>query len=152
MKDKEVIKLLIPGMVVGIVLGFGLAMIVGVDTANPIPNYIGWAICCFVPTLLNCTIVVKTGAKALKRNVKVSDAIARVLKYALVALFIGFVVIAGIIEGIMGVSSCEISVFITAVCQALLGVCVSTVMAYVAFRRYEKSVKYKRRTAKEKNL
>jgi len=52
----------------------------------------------------------------------------------------------------MGVSSCEISVLVTAICQALLGVCVSTVMAYIAFRRYEKSVKYTRRTDKEKKL
>lgn len=145
MKKEDIIKQLVPGVVVGLVLGFVLTLVVGVNTENPIPNYIGGAMCCFVPTLLNCMIVLKGTAGVLKRKLSLGQSFLKTIPYALIALVFGFAFVALIVEKIMGLNTCEINTLITAIYQAILGVVVSTISAYFALKRYEKSVKYKRR-------
>lgn len=145
MKKEDIIKQLIPGVIVGLILGFVLTILVGVNSENPIPNYIGGAMCCFVPTLLNCIIVLKGTAKVLKRKLSIGQSLIKTLPYALSALLFGFVFVAIIIEKFLGINTCEINIIITAVYQSVLGVIVSTISAYFALKQYEKSVKYKRR-------
>lgn len=145
MKSKDIFKQLLPGVIVGLILGFILTMIVGVNTENPVPNYIGGAMCCFVPTLLNCLIVLKGTAKHVERKLSVGKALLRTLPYALVALVIGFVVVAVIVDKVLGFNTCEIAEVTTAIYQAILGVVVSTVSAYIALKRYLAQVKYTRR-------
>ena len=145
MKSKDVLKQLLPGIVVGLVLGFCLTMLVGVNTADPVPNYIGGAMACFIPTLLNCIIVLKGTAKHLDRKLSIGEAFLKTLPYALIALVIGFLTVFLIIEKAFGLNTCEIPVLATALYQAVLGVIMSTVSAYVALRSYESQVKYTRR-------
>lgn len=150
MKREDIIKQLLPGVIVGLILGFTLTMIVGVNEVDPVPNYIGGVICCLLPTLLNTVIVLKGTAKTLKRELSIKDAIFKTIRYAIMAGLIGFLVVAFFIPVILGIDTREISRLSTACYQAALGVIVSTIMAYIALKRYEKSVKYKRRTKKEK--
>ena len=145
MKSKDIAKQLLPGIIVGFLLGFLLTMIVGVNTKNPIPNYIGGAMCCFVPTLLNCIIVLKGTSKHLDRKLSISKAFLQTLPYAFIALLIGFGVVAIYIEQVLGLNTCEMSKLITALYQAVLGVVVSTISAFIALKQYEKKVKYTRR-------
>ena len=147
MKEEQVAKLLLPGVVVGIILGFGLGMIVGVNPNEKFPNYIAGALCCFIPTLLNCVIVLETAAKQLKKELPVGKALARIFKYAVVAFFIGFTVVF-IMDYIFGIDPCSLTNFVAAVAQAVLGVLVSTGMAYISLRRYEESLKPAKRTKK----
>ena len=53
MKSKDIVKQLLPGVVVGFILGIILVSLVGVDKENAIPNYIGGALCCLVPTIFS---------------------------------------------------------------------------------------------------
>ena len=145
MKSKDVFKQLLPGVIVGLILGFCLTMLVGVNKEDPIPNYIGGAVGCFVPTLLNCIIVLKGTAKHLDRKLPFSKAILRTIPYALVALVIGFIVVAGIVDQLLGINTCELSSVVTALYEAILGVVVSTLFAYIALKRYESDVKYTKR-------
>ncbi|MBQ4634235.1 MAG: hypothetical protein IJB71_02675 [Bacilli bacterium] len=145
MKFKDKWKLLLPGIIVGLILGFTLTFVVGVDENNPIPNYIGGAMCCFIPTLLNCIIVLKGTAKHLDRKISFFAALKRTIPYAIVALVIGFMVVAFVVEQILGFNTCEISVLITAIYEAVLGVLVSTISAYIALNNYEDDVKYTRK-------
>lgn len=145
MKGKDKLKQLVPGVVVGLILGFTLTFVVGVDKNNPIPNYIGGAMCCFIPTLLNCIIVLKGTAKHLDRKISFWEAFKRTLPYAIIALVIGFMVVAFVVEQIFGFSTCNIPVFVTALYEAVLGVIVSTISAYIALNDYEEDVKYTRR-------
>lgn len=145
MKGKDKLKQLVPGVVVGLILGFTLTFVVGVDKNNPIPNYIGGAMCCFIPTLLNCIIVLKGTAKHLDRKISFWDAFKRTLPYAIIALVIGFMVVAFVVEQIFGFSTCNIPVLVTALYEAVLGVVVSTISAYIALNDYEEDVKYTRR-------
>ena len=150
MKSKDIFKQLLPGVIVGLILGFGLTMLVGVNKTDPIPNYIGGGVCCLVPTLLNCVIVLKGTAKHLKRELSVGDAVKRTIPYALLALVFGLFVVVVVVEKILGVDSRTISVVNTAIYEAILGVVVSTVSAFVALKSYEKQVKYTKRTSKAK--
>lgn len=145
MKKNDILKQLLPGVVVGLILGFCLTMLVGVNKEDPIPNYIGGAVGCFVPTLLNCIIVLKGTAKHLERKLPFGQALLRTLPYALVALIIGFVVVAGLVDSVLGINTCELSALITAIYQAILGVVVSTLFAFIALKRYASAVKYTRR-------
>lgn len=145
MKSKDIFKQLFPGVIVGLILGFTLTMLVGVDTENPIPNYIGGGICCLLPTVLNGVIVLKGTAKHLKRKLPFGQALLRILPYALVSLIIGLIVVIGIVEQVLGISTCDITVVQTAIYEAILGVIVSTVMAYFALKKYESDVKYTKR-------
>lgn len=145
MKGKDIVKQLLPGVVVGLILGFGITMLVGVNTENPVPNYIGGAMCCLIPTLLNCVIVLKGTASHLKRELSVMDALKRTIPYALLAIVIGLFVVVVVVENIMGIDTCSITKINTAIYEAILGVVVSTVFAFIALKRYEKQVKYTKR-------
>lgn len=145
MKKEDIFKQLMPGVIVGLILGFSLTMLVGVDPENPIPNYIGGALSCCIPVLLNCVIVLNGTAKHLNRKISFGNCLKRTIPYALIALLIGFIVVSVIVERVIGISSCEISRLITAIYQAILGVIVSTIAAYFALKKYEKQVKYTRR-------
>ncbi len=145
MKGKDIFKQLLPGVIVGLILGFCLTMLVGVNTENPMPNYIGGAMCCFIPTLLNCIIVLKGTAKHLNRKLSFGKALGRTMPYALVALVVGFGVVALIVEQVMGINTCELSTTTTAIYEAILGVVVSTISAYFALKKYESDVKYTKR-------
>ena len=79
MKKEDIIKELVPGVVVGFILGIILVSLVGVNKDDVIPNFIGGAMCCGVPTLLNCLIVLKQTAKHVKRKLSILEA----LKYAI---------------------------------------------------------------------
>jgi len=144
-KTEDIAKQLLPGVLVGLVLGFGLTMLVGVDTENAIPNYIGGAMCCFIPTLLNCVVVLKGTAKHLNRELSIGKALGRVIPYALIALVFGLFFVMVVVEKIVGVDTRFISVIDTAVYEALLGVVVSTLAAFLALKKYESDVKYTRR-------
>ena len=148
MKRKDIIKILTPGIVVGFILGFTLTMIVGVNKNEPLPNYIGGIMCCLVPTILNCTIVLKGTAKTLKWELAVSKAFVKAIPYSLLGGLLGIFFVTVIVETIFNISSCDIPRLTTALYQAPLGVVVSTCLAYLALRKYEKTVKYKRRTKK----
>lgn len=148
MKRKDIIEVLYPGVFIGLVLGFCLTMLVGVNETDPVPNFIGGVMCCFLPTLLNTTIVLKMTAKKLKRDLSVKDAVFKTIRYTIMAGCIGFLAVA-FITVVLGIDSREISTHHTALYQAPLGVVVSTFLAYIALKRYEKSVKYKRRKKKE---
>lgn len=145
MKTNDIAKQLLPGVLVGLVLGFGLTMLVGVNTENAIPNYIGGALCCFIPTLLNCVIVLKGTAKQLKRELSIGKALGRTIPYALIALVFGLFFVIVVVEKIGGANTKFISVIDTATYQALLGVVVSTLAAFIALKKYESDVKYTRR-------
>lgn len=148
MKSKDITKQLVPGIVVGLFLGFGLPMLVGVNPENPIPNYIGGAMCCFVPTLLNTIIVLKGTSKVLKRDLPMGETIKRTIPYALIGLVIGFLTVKLLVETILGYNTCEITKLNTALYQSVLGVIVSTILAYFALKKYEKDVKYTKRNKK----
>lgn len=145
MKRKDIFKQLLPGVIVGLILGFLITMLVGVNKESPIPNYIGGAMCCLIPTLLNCIIVLKGTAKKLKRKLSFGKALVRTIPYALIAAIIGFVVVSIVVTRLMGINTCELSTLITAIYQAFLGVIVSTISAYIALKKYEKDVKYTKR-------
>ena len=113
MKSKDVFKQLLPGVIVGLILGFILTIIVGVDTNNEIPNFIGGAMCCFIPTLLNCVIVLKGTAKHLKRELSMGKALIKTIPYAIVALFIGFITVSVLITQVLNVNTCDLNVIVT---------------------------------------
>ncbi len=145
MKGKDIFKQLLPGIIVGLILGFALTMLVGVNESDPIPNYIGGAMCCFVPTLLNCIIVLMGTAKELKRKLAIKDAIKRTIPLAIGALILGFIIVAIVVEKVLGINTCELSKLVTAIYQSILGVIVSTIAAYIALKKYVSDVKYTRR-------
>ena len=145
MKNKDIVSLLVPGVLVGLVLGFLLTNLVGVNKEDAIFNYFGGAMCCIVPTFLNCLVVLKLGAKKIKRSVSFGDVLKRTLPYLVLAGVIGLVVVILLIENVLRIDTRTISVFITAVYQAILGVIVSSLCAYLALKKYLKDVKYTKR-------
>ncbi len=145
MKEKDIVKQLLPGVVVGLILGFILVNLVGVNDKDVIPNYIGGAMCCLVPTLLNCMIVLNGTAKTLKRKLSLKDAFIRSMPFFIIAAFVGLFVVAVIVEKVIGIDTRTITVFQTAIYQSILGVIVSTIFAFIALKKYEKDVKYTKR-------
>lgn len=145
MKKKDMFKQLVPGIVVGFILGFVLTTIVGVNKENPIPNYIGGAMCCLVPTLLNCLVVLKLSAKKIKRKISVVEVLKRALPYCLFAIVVGLIVVIVVIEKVLGIDTRTISGFVTSIYQATLGVIVSSISAYFALKKYLQDVKYTKR-------
>ena len=145
MKKNEIIKILMPGVIVGLILGFGLTMLVGVNKENVIPNYIGGIMCCFLPTILNCIVVLKQTASQLKRKISIGNVLKRSLPKALIAGLIGFIVVAGLVNKLLNIDICNLSVIITAIYEAILGVIISTIMAYIALKKYISDVKYTKR-------
>ena len=148
MKKDNIISLLVPGIIAGAVLGFGLGMLAGVNGENPIPNYIGGVLCCLVPTLLNCLIVTKGAAKALKREISVGAVFKRILPYALCAGIIGLVLYVVVLESMLGMDSRMFSRVGNAIMQACFGIVTSTFFGYIAIKSYAKDVKYTKRTKK----
>ncbi|MBE6140651.1 MAG: hypothetical protein E7172_03855 [Firmicutes bacterium] len=140
MESKDIIKQLIPGVIVGLILGFGLTYLVGVNETDAIPNYIGGAMCCFIPTLLNCTIVLKGTAKHLNLDLPIKKAFLKSLPYAAIAILIGLFVVIILVEKVFMMDTREISVIATATYEALLGVVVSTIAAFIALKKLEKRV------------
>lgn len=145
MKNKEIVKLLVPGVIVGLFLGFLLTMLVGVNKEDAIPNYFGGAMCCIVPTFLNCLVVLKMGSKQIKRKISFIEIFKRVLPYLILAGVIGLVFVILLIENVLKIDTRTLSVMVTAVYQSILGVVVSTICAYLAFKKYLSDVKYTKR-------
>ena len=145
MKKKDMFKQLVPGIVVGFILGFILVTLVGVNKESSLPNYLGGAMCCLLPTFLNCLVVLKLSAKQIKRKISFGDAIKRALPYCLVAVVIGLVIVIVIIEKVLSIDTRTLSVLTTSIYQATLGVVVSSISAYMALKKYLKDVKYTKR-------
>ena len=145
MKSKDVFKQLLPGVVVGFILGIILVSLVGVDKENSIPNYIGGAMCCLVPTFLNCLIVLFGTAETIKRKISFKDVLIRILPFVLLSGIIGLIIVAVVIERLIGIDPRTISLIATAIYEAILGVVVSTIFAYIALKKYVKDVKYTKR-------
>lgn len=145
MKKKDIVKQLIPGVLVGLILGFGLTMLVGVNKKEALPNYIGGGMCCLIPTLLNCIVVLKGTAKQLKREISLKNTFIIALPLSIINFIIGVLVVIIGVEKIINISSCDLSITITAIYQSILGVITSTAGAYIALKRYESQVKYTKR-------
>ena len=132
MKGKEIFKQLLPGVIAGIVLGLLLTYLVGVNREDAIPNYIGGAMCCLVPTFLNCLIVLKGTAKQLDRKISLKDTILRTLPWMLLAGVCGFLIVFVGVEKIMGLDTRTIPKLTTMIYQTCLGIFFSTLFAYIA--------------------
>lgn len=145
MKGKDIFKQLLPGVIAGIVLGMGLTRLVGVNTENAVPNYIGGAMCCLIPTFLNCLIVLKETAKQLDRKISMKDTFLRTLPWMLLAGVIGFLIVTLGIEKVMGVDTRTIPLITTMIYQTCLGIVSSTLFAYIALKKYVSDVKYTKR-------
>ncbi len=145
MKRNDIVKQLIPGIVVGFILGLILVSLVGVNTEDVIPNYIGGAMCCLVPTLLNTLIVLKSSSKILKRKISIIEILKRSIPYLLLSAITGLFVVAVIVEKVLNIDTRTISVLVTAIYESLLGVVTSTIFAYLALKKYIKDVKYTKR-------
>ena len=145
MKGKDIIKQLLPGVVVGFILGFVLTTVVGVDPENEIPNIIGGVMSCAIPTLLNGVIVLKGTAKALDRKLSIGKAFLRNLPYVLVAAILGFLFAFGVLINGLNIDLRTLETMENTSIFATLGVIVSTLLAFIALKSYEKSVKYTRR-------
>lgn len=145
MKLKEIIKQLIPGCFVGIILGFGLAYLVGVNATDPIPNYIGSMMCCALPTFLNSLVILKGTSKVLDRHISMKDSFVRTLPFVLLAAIIGVTVVAGIMDGIFQL---EVKTFdrvsFACICS-LMGIIVQSILGYSVITKYAKDVKYTKR-------
>lgn len=145
MKGKDIIKQLLPGVVVGFILGFVLTTVVGVDPENEIPNIIGGVMSCAIPTLLNGVIVLKGTAKVLDRKLSIGKAFLRNLPYVLVAAILGFLFAFGVLINGLNIDLRTLETMENTLIFATLGVIVSTLLAFIALKSYEKSVKYTRR-------
>lgn len=145
MKGKDIIKQLLPGVVVGFILGFVLTTVVGVDPENEIPNIIGGVMSCAIPTLLNGVIVLKGTAKVLDRKLSIGKAFLRNLPYVLVAAILGFLFAFGVLINGLNIDLRTLEAMENTLIFATLGVIVSTLLAFIALKNYEKSVKYTRR-------
>lgn len=145
MKSKDVVKQLIPGIVMGIVLGTVIGFLVGVDKENVMKNNIGGLMACLIPCLLNCTIVVKGTAKVLKRKLSVLKAFTGSLLEIIIGAIIGFLFHLVVLGKLLHLNTCDFTKVQMTVINMVLGVVVSTLMAYIALRKYEKRVKYTKR-------
>ena len=90
-------------------------------------------------------IVLKTGSKAVNRNLSVGSAFLRAIPFAIGAGILGFLIVFGLIENVIQISTCDISLGVTIAYQATLGVLVSTLLALVALNKYLSDVKYTKR-------
>lgn len=145
MKSKDIARQLVPGLIAGFILGFILITIVGVDEGNEIPNIIGAVMSCAVPCLLNGVIVLKGTAKTLERKLSIGKALVMNIPYIILAAIIGFLYSYIYMKTILGFNLCALSPMQNTIIFASLGAVVSTILAYVALKDYEKRVKYTRR-------
>lgn len=145
MKSKDILKQLIPGLIVGFFLGFILITIVGVDEENEVPNIIGGVMSCAIPTLLNGLIVLKGTAKVLDRKLSIGKALVINIPYIIMAAILGFLFTYGVLMTALDIDLRTLSQMENTLIFATLGAILSTILAYFALRHYEKSVKYTRR-------
>lgn len=150
MKKKDIIKQLIPGVIVGAVLGGVINTLAGVNTKEIMPNVINAMLASAIPTLLNGTIVLLGTSKILERKLSVLKAFLNNLIYVLIAAVLGFAFSFGLLHGLLNIDLKEITVLVNTIVLSILGIVVSTLLAYIALKRYEKSVKFTRRDAKKK--
>lgn len=152
MKREDIVKQLVPGVIMGVILGFILNYTAGVNETNPIANYIGGTLACLVPSILNCTIVLKGTSKILKRDLSVVKAFVQSLPESICGAIFGFITYAIILTAILNINTCEFTRVGITIFNSILGIIVSTIAAYIALKKYEKKVKYTRRTKKEKTI
>lgn len=145
MKTKDIIKQLLPGLIVGFFLGCILIYTVGVDKENLIPNIFGAIMSCAVPTLLNGIIVLKGTSKVLDRKLSIGKAFMFNLPYIIIGGIIGFLFVRVYIMMILGLDPCTFSRVANTLLYAIFGAIISTILAYFTLKRYEKKVKYTRR-------
>ena len=145
MKNKDIIKQLVPGVIAGIILGLGIGFIVGVDKSDAMKNSIGGLMACFIASSLNCTIVVKGTAKVLKRKISVLKAFTGSLVEIICGAIMGLLFHVIILDKVLEYNTCTFLFFFMTIVNMILAVVVSTIMAYVAIKRYEKRVKYTKR-------
>lgn len=145
MKNKDIIKQLAPGLIVGFILGFALITVVGVDTENEVPNIIGGVMSCAIPTLLNGLIVLKGTAKVLDRKLSIGKAFLINIPYIIIAGILGFLFAYGVLMTALDIDLRTLTQMENTLIFATLGAIISTFLAYFALRHYEKSVKYTRR-------
>lgn len=145
MKSKDILKQLIPGLIVGFFLGFILITIVGVDEENEVPNIIGGVMSCAIPTLLNGLIVLKGTAKVLDRKLSIGKALVINIPYIIMAAILGLLFTYGVLITALDIDLRTLSQMENTLIFATLGAILSTILAYFALRHYEKSVKYTRR-------
>lgn len=141
MKLNDVMKQLLPGLIVGFILGLGLVSLVGVNTEEIVPNIIGIMMSCAVPTLLNGIIVLKGTSRVLKKDLSIGDAFLLNIPYIIIAAIIGFVFARGVLMGIFGLDLRTFKPILNTLINASFGCIVSTVLGYFALRMYEKNVK-----------
>ncbi len=149
MKREDVIKQLFPGIVVGIILGCIIGYLVGVDEVDVMKNNIGGLMACFIPCLLNCTIVLKGTSKVLKRDLSIGKAFVFALPEIALGALIGFAFHAGLLGMVLKLNTCLFSRVNMTLLNMALGVLVSTIMGYCVLKRYEKKVKWTKRTKKK---
>ena len=77
-------------------------------------------------------------------------AFLRNLPYVVIAAIIGFLFARVYLVMILGIDLCTIDRMVNTLMYASLGAIVSTILAFIALKQYEKSVKYTRRTEDEK--
>lgn len=145
MKRNDIIKLLVPGFVVGFVLGLIVIALVGVDKKNEISNIIGGVFSSIIPTLLNGIVVLKGASKTLKRKLSVLGAFKINLIYILVAAVIGFLFTYVVLISILEIDLRSFTRLENTLVFASFGAIISTVLAYFALKSYERKVKYTRR-------
>ena len=145
MKSKDILKQLIPGLIVGFLFGFILITIVGVDEENEVPNIIGGVMSCAIPTLLNGLIVLKGTAKVLDRKLSIGKALVINIPYIIMAAILGLLFTYGVLMTALDIDLRTLSQMENTLIFATLGAILSTILAYFALRHYEKSVKYTRR-------
>ena len=148
MKIKNIVEQLIPGCIVGLILGFTLSYLVGVNATDPVPNYIGSMVCCALPTFLNSIVILKGTAKTLKREISIKDAIIRALPFVGIGALIGIFFVAGIMDGIFQANVQSFDRISFACVCAVLGIVVQTILGYFVIVKYVDDVKYTRRKKK----
>ncbi len=138
MKKEDIIKQLIPGILVGMGLGTLLGYLVGVDNQDVMKNNIGGLMSCLIPCILNCTIVLKGTANILKRKLSIVQAFTNSIIEIIIGALFGFFFHFVIVGKLLNINTCEWTRMQMTIVNMVLGVIVSTVMAYVALKRYEK--------------
>lgn len=145
MKKEDVIKQLIPGLILGFFLGCILIYFVGVDNEKLVPNIIGAIMSCAVPTLLNGLIVLKGTAKTLDRKLSIGKAFVMNIPYIIIGGIIGFLFIRIVIMMILGLDPCDFNIVAHTLTYAIFGAITSTILAFIALKQYVKAVKYTKR-------
>ena len=132
MKQKDIVKQLVPGVIVGIILGSVIGYLVGVDAKDVMKNNIGGLMSCLIPCLLNCVIVVKGTSKVLNRKATIGEAIKVALPFIIVGAILGLLFHIVVLGMIFHMDTCTFTRLHMTILNMILGVVVSTVMGYFA--------------------